>query len=287
MIDLHTHSTASDGSCLPERLVALALEQGLSALALTDHDTLDGVARAAAAAAGSPLEFFPGVEIEIACDTGEFHLLGLGLDPRSSALAGALAGVRRNRNDRNLRIAAKLAAAGLPVTLAEVQELAGGEVVSRAHFARLLVRKGIAKSTQAAFAGFIGKGMPFYEARACLQLAEACALIREAGGVSVIAHPLSLGLKGPALGQFFASARDAGVTGIEAWHPNHSVRVSRTFARLARGLGMPVSGGSDFHGEHMPGRKLGRTAGGREIPDDLLEPLGLHPPARRSILGAG
>jgi 3',5'-nucleoside bisphosphate phosphatase len=285
MIDLHTHSTASDGSCPPERLVALALAQGLFALALTDHDTLDGVARAAAAAAGSPLEFYPGVEIEIACETGELHLLGLGVDPAAEPLARALAGVRRHRNDRNLRIAARFGAAGHPVTLAEVQDLAGGEVVSRAHFARLLVKKGIAKSTQAAFAGFLGKGMPFYEARSCLQLGEACSLIRQAGGISVIAHPLSLGLKGPALRQFFASARDAGVTGVEAWHPTHSVRDCRSFARLAQGLGMPVSGGSDFHGEHMPGRVLGRTAGGREIPDALLESLGLHPPSRRSILG--
>ena len=157
--------------------------------------------------------------------------------------------------------------------------MAGGQIISRAHFARLLVRNGVVSSTEAAFSRFIGKGKPFYEPRTCLELPEACRLIRAAGGVPVIAHPLSLGIRGPALGQFLSFARGAGIAGIEAWHPNHSVKDCRALARMARGLGLPVTGGSDFHGEHMPQRRLGRTAGGREVPDDLLDLIGLHPPA--------
>lgn len=280
MIDLHTHSTASDGSCAPERLVALALETGLSTLALTDHDTLAGIARAAEAAAGSGLAFLAGVEIEIERESGEFHLLGLGLARARGGLEDALHTVRSHRWQRNLRMVGRFRDAGLPVSLEELEELAGGEIISRAHFARLLVRKGIVNSTDAAFSRYIGKGKPFYEPRTCLGLREACTLIRAAGGVPVVAHPFSLGVRGPALRQFLASARDAGVAGIEAWHPNHSLKDCQSLARMARGLGMPVSGGSDFHGEQMPQRKLGHAAGGREIPDALLDGLGLHPPAR-------
>ena len=276
MIDLHTHSTASDGSCAPDRLVALALEGGLSALALTDHDTLAGIEGARWAAAGTTLRLVPGVEIEIARESGEFHLLGLGLSGRRDGLEAALTKVRADRNTRNLRMIARLREAGFPVSMEELRELAGGEVISRAHLARLLVRKGVARSIDAAFSRFIGKGRDFYESRACLALSEACALIRACGGLPVVAHPLSLGLRGPALREELSSVKAAGVAGIEAWHPNHSVKDCRMLARMARVLGLAVTGGSDFHGEHMPQRRLGRTAGGREIPDELLDSLALH-----------
>jgi predicted metal-dependent phosphoesterase TrpH len=280
MIDLHTHSTASDGTCTPERLVALALEAGLAALALTDHDTLAGIERAREAAAGTGLRLIAGVEIEIARETGEFHLLGLGFSQSRDGLEAALTRVRADRNERNLLMVARLRASGFLVSMEELREIAGGEVISRAHFARLLVRKGIAGSIDAVFSRFIGKGKEFYESRVCLALGEACALIRASGGLPIVAHPMSLGLRGPALRQELSSAKAAGVAGIEAWHPNHSVKDCRMLARLARSLGMVVTGGSDFHGANVPQRRLGRTAGGREVPDELLEALALHPAAR-------
>jgi predicted metal-dependent phosphoesterase TrpH len=280
MIDLHTHSTASDGTCTPERLVALALEAGLAALALTDHDTLAGIERAREAAAGTGLRLIAGVEIEIARETGEFHLLGLGFSQSRDGLEAALTRVRADRNERNLLMVARLRASGFLVSMEELREIAGGEVISRAHFARLLVRKGIAGSIDAVFSRFIGKGKEFYESRVCLALGEACALIRASGGLPIVAHPMSLGLRGPALRQELSSAKAAGVAGIEAWHPNHSVKDCRMLARLARSLGMVVTGGSDFHGANVPQRRLGRTAGGREVPDELLETLALHPAAR-------
>jgi hypothetical protein len=280
MIDLHTHSTASDGTCTPESLVALALEAGLTALALTDHDTLAGIERAREAAAGTGLRLIAGVEIEIARETGEFHLLGLGFSQNRDGLEAALTRVRADRNERNLLMVARLRAAGFPVSMEELREIGGGEVISRAHFARLLVRKGIAGSIDAAFSRFIGKGKEFYESRACLALGAACALIRASGGLPIVAHPLSLGLRGPALRQELSSAKAAGAAGIEAWHPSHSLKDCRMLARLARALGMAVTGGSDFHGANIPQRRLGRTAGGREVPDELLEALALHPAAR-------
>ncbi len=286
MIDMHTHSTASDGSCSPERLIELALEVGLTALALTDHDTLDGVAAARAKAQGTGLRFIAGVEIEIdrdttlgaqpAASTGEFHLLGLGLSDQREALEEALAQLRQARHERNLRMVTKLQRDGIPVSMEELNEIAGGKVVSRAHFARLFVRKKVVSSMDAAFSRLIGRGQAYYEPRACLPLGEATRLIHLAGGIAVVAHPISLGIKGPALRQFLSSCRDQGVDGLEAWHPNHPLKECGRFKRLAAGLGLLVTGGSDFHGEHMPQRRLGCAAAGRPVPDELLASLPLH-----------
>ena len=273
MIDLHAHSSMSDGSYTPEALVDFALETGLGALALTDHDSLAGITRAAARARGTRLVLVPGVELEIACDTGEFHLLGLGLDGDLAALEETLARVRRDRQDRNVRLAARLSDGGIPVTMEELVAISGGGIVSRAHFARLLVRKGVVKRTDDAFKRYLAKGKPFYEPRRTLDLAEAVRLIRRAGGIASAAHPLSLGLVGPALRQFLAHARDAGVAGIEAWHPSASVRDCRRLERLAVSLGMAVTAGSDFHGLNIPQRRLGHTAGGLPIDDRFLAVL--------------
>jgi len=277
MIDLHTHSTASDGSCTPERLIELAMAAGLTALALTDHDTLDGVSAARSRSTGSGLSFFAGVEIEIERDAeGEFHLLGLGLSDQRADLEEALDGLRQARHERNLRMVEKLTRDGIPVSLEELNEIAGGKVVSRAHFARLFVRKKVVSSIDAAFSRLIGKGQPYYEPRTCLALEKATKLIHAAGGIAVIAHPVSLGLKGPAFRQFLSSCKDQGVDGLEAWHPNQELSECRRFQRMAAGLGLLVTGGSDFHGEHMPQRKLGHAAAGRAIPDELLSLLPLQ-----------
>jgi hypothetical protein len=273
MIDLHTHSTASDGSCTPERLIELALEVGLSALALTDHDTLDGIERAQTRAANTGLRLVPGVEIEIEREVGEFHLLGLLLEGDRSKLLAALSRVQESRQGRNERMVAKLQAAGIDITMDELRTIAGEKIVSRAHFARLLVKKKVVSSNDTAFKRYIGKGKPFYEPRACLELREATTLIREAGGVSIIAHPSSLALRGPVLRTFVGACRDQGVEGIEAWHPNHPVKDSHRYERLAQGLGMLVTGGSDFHGEHRPQRALGFTGAARSIPDSYLEAI--------------
>jgi len=250
--------------------VELAAGQGLAALALTDHDTLEGADRARIRSVALGIRFIPGVEIEIERETGEFHLLGLGLSGDSTDLVAALGEVQEARRARNLRMVKKLQDADIDITMEEVAALAGGAIVSRAHFARLLVKKRIVSSIDSAFKRYLGKGMPYYESRACLALPQATNLIHKAGGIAVIAHPISLGLVGPGLRTFVASCKDQGVNGVEAWHPNQSVKQCHRLERMALGLGMAVTGGSDFHGENIPHRKLGFTAGGREIPDSFL-----------------
>jgi predicted metal-dependent phosphoesterase TrpH len=276
MIDLHTHSTESDGSCTPERLVMLAAERGLSAIALTDHDTLSGIEAASRRARETGIRFIPGIEIQIDADRGEFHLLGLGLDGNRGGLENALTAVRLSRDRRNRRMIDKFQAAGIPISLEEVGRIALGNIVSRAHFARLLVSKKLASSTDQAFTRFLGKDKPFYEKRECLPLSDAVSLIRSAGGFAVIAHPLSLELRGPAFRQFLSRCLDLGVSGIEAYHPNHSLRECRKLERLGRNMGLLITGGSDFHGENVPHRRLGCATGGMEIPDALLDPLPLR-----------
>ena len=276
MIDLHTHSTESDGTCSPERLIELAAREGLTAIALTDHDTVSGVARAAACARETGIRFFAGVEIQIDSERGEFHLLGLGLQKARGGLEEALETVRRSRSVRNARMVEKLQAAGIPITMEELSAFAHGSVISRAHFARLLVAKKFASSTDQAFSRYLGRDKPFYEKRECLPLRQAASLIRAAGGISVIAHPLSLDLKGPAFRQFLAACKDMGVTGIEAFHPKYSLRDCRKLERLAGSLGFLITGGSDFHGENIPQRRLGHSAAGLEIPDDILDRLPLR-----------
>ncbi len=288
MIDLHTHSTASDGSCTPERLIDLAADRGLAAIALTDHDTLSGLAPAARRARETGVRFIPGIEIQIESLGGpsglsdplgpesEFHLLGLGLFGDLGPLAEAMESVRRSRHERNLRMMEKLREAGFDVTMEELGRFARGDVISRAHFARLLHAKGAVSSIDQAFSRYLGRGKPFYLARQNLALPDAVGVIRRAGGIAVIAHPLSLKLKGPALQQFLAHCRDIGVAGIEAYHPNGRLRDCVKLARHARRLGMLITGGSDFHGENMPQRRLGYSAGGREIPDAILETLPFH-----------
>ena len=274
MIDLHAHSSMSDGSYTPEALVDFALETGLGALALTDHDSLAGIERAAARARGTRLTLVPGVELEIACDTGEFHLLGLGLDGDRAPLEATLERVRRDRHERNEQPGRPAhrgrhpgddggAGRDLGRRHREPRALrapAGAQGRGEAHGRRLrpVPREGEAVLRAAPHAGAGGRRAPRSGAR---------------GGIAVAAHPLSLGLAGPALRQFLAHARDAGVAGIEAWHPNATVRDCRQLERLAGSLGMGVTAGSDFHGLNLPQRRLGHTAGGLPIDDRFLAVL--------------
>lgn len=275
MIDLHTHSRASDGSLAPAELLARAGALGLRAIALTDHDTTDGLREAEEAAGKAPngLLLLSGVELEIEAPCGEFHLLGLGLGPSRSALEERLSKVRRDREARNRIIVERMQSSGIRIDGEELARAAAGEVVTRAHIARLMVEKGAVESVDQAFRKWLGKGMPFYQPKACMPLDEAVSLITASGGKPVIAHPLSLGLQGRELPAFLRDCRDRGILGLEAYHPGFALAACRRLERLARRLGLFATGGSDFHGDNIPSRLLGRSAGGLPVPDGLLAPF--------------
>ncbi|MDR2739188.1 MAG: PHP domain-containing protein [Treponema sp.] len=277
MIDLHTHSRASDGALTPSELIKAAKERGLSAIALTDHDTIDGLEEARAEAEQQHIRFIPGIEIEITYEpvtiNGEFHLLGLGIREPGPGFREALADLSRRRESRNLQILERMREMGIEAGYEEIRALSGGGSVGRPHFASFLVKRGIVKDRGQAFARYLGKGRPLYIAKEGLEFTQALRIIREAGGISVLAHPGSLYIAWGKLPGVITDLVAQGLAGIEAWHPTAKVRFCKRLEDLGRSLGLYITAGSDFHGESRPDRKLGVSAGNRKIDDSFLDSI--------------
>jgi predicted metal-dependent phosphoesterase TrpH len=271
MIDLHAHSTCSDGSLSPRQLVDYAREQGLTALALTDHDMTGGLEEASARARETGLGFVPGVELEINTSSGEFHLLGLNLHLNRSALEEELITIRDHRSRRNERIISKMNEDGLPVSLDDIAALAGGRVISRLHFAAYLVNLGRAQSISDAFERFLGQGRPYFDPKKALDLPRAVELIHGAGGKAVIAHPFSLNINWEQLTQTLLVFKAEGLDGIEAHHSDYPLPDCQRLEAFGRDNGFGITAGSDFHGAAWPTRRLGHSSGGREISDSYLD----------------
>jgi predicted metal-dependent phosphoesterase TrpH len=276
MIDLHTHSTASDGSYSPAALMAEAAKCGLTAIALTDHDTIAGLPEAAPAAEEKGIRFIPGVELEIAWNQkGEFHLLGLGINSPSPAFIAAIEELTRRRLERNLQIIEKMNQAGIGVSYDDIVSLAGGpeaneRSIGRPHFAAFLVKRKIVKNREQAFKRYLGKGKPFYIPKTGLEFVKAVEVIKESGGIAVLAHPMSLYVAWGRLPDLTKNLKENGLDGLEAWHPNAKVSECKRLEELGSKLGLCVTAGSDFHGEGRPDRKLGITAGGKKIEESFL-----------------
>jgi predicted metal-dependent phosphoesterase TrpH len=275
-IDLHTHTTASDGSLTPTELVEKAAEIGLAALAVTDHDTLGGLAEAQAAAARFGLDLLPGVELSVEDEAGRFHLLGYGFDPADAALSKTLIELRKSRAARNELMAQKMVALGLPVTMDDVRAEAGedAEVIARPHFARALINKGVVSSVKEAFDRYLSTDKPLYMPKEVLTPKDAIALLHSAGGVAVMAHPGLVPLNTMVLADRVASlAEEMGMDGIEAYYSQHSPAETKRFLALAQKHNLLVTGGSDFHGTPKPHVPLGIVFEDKPAPFALLEAL--------------
>jgi len=257
-VDLHAHSTASDGAVAPGEVIRLAERKRLAVVALTDHDTTDGLAEAAAAAGPLGVRFVPGIEVSARFTGGTLHLVGLGIDPRRRAVQGLARRLRASRDRRNPRMIEKLRALGVEISMAELRAVAGGEVLGRLHMATLLRRKGHVGSVGEAFRRYLGPGAPAFVDKERLEPAEAIDAIHDAGGLAVLAHPLQLNHGNDAqLERILRFLKRAGLDGLEVYHSDHADRQSRTYLDLARRLGLGVSGGSDFHGPDKPDARLG------------------------------
>ncbi|MDE7241140.1 PHP domain-containing protein [Desulfovibrio sp.] len=272
LVDLHTHSTASDGTDTPAGLVARARELGLAAIALTDHDTLGGLEEGEEAARGLGINFIRGCEISTRSDAGEHHILGLWVPRESAPLKNWLEAVRQRRNERNAEMVARLRALGFAITLEEVRDRAQGSV-GRPHMAALLVEKGYARDTNAAFRDFLGiRGKAFVPKRVPPP-EEAVRVLTEVGATAVLAHPF---LTAPAPEMVEALTRRLagnGLDAIEAWHTSHSEAHTRECVDLAARLDLGLSGGSDYHGVNKPGIQPGTGYGGLRVPMTVLEAL--------------
>lgn len=268
LIDLHAHSTASDGTDPPAVLVATAREAGLDVVALTDHDTTIGWAEAAAAVPPG-LTLVPGLELSCRWtpDNGErpteLHVLGYLIDPAHPGLAAALAALRDSRLGRAERMTARMAADGLPVSWERVSALAGNASVGRPHIARTLVEAGVVSSVDEAFATLLRTGSPYHEPKQDLDALAGVRLVTEAGGVAVFAHPLAR-MRGRVVGDdAVVGMAAAGLAGIEVDHPDHSPEDRDHLRRLAADLGLLVTGSSDYHGTN---KRVRVGAGGRTAP---------------------
>ncbi|MFA7235359.1 MAG: PHP domain-containing protein [Phycisphaeraceae bacterium] len=255
--DLHTHSTASDGSTAPADLGPLARQAGLAAVALTDHDTTAGLADAAASCAALDIAFVPG--IELSCQRGKsfgtLHLLGYFIDPVSPTLAAVCAELQQARNERAPQIVAKLNELRVDITLDEVLAESGGNSgggrgsVGRPHIGAVLVRKGYVKTIKDAFTRYIGHGAPAYVRKDNLAPQRAIAAVHDAGGLAVLAHPVQLRCDDDEeLLELIRSLRDAGLDGLECRHCDHTPALTRQYQHLAKRFDLIPTGGSDFHG---------------------------------------
>lgn len=280
-IDLHTHTTHSDGSATPEELIEFAAAKRARAVAVTDHDTVSAIREARAAADRFGIEFVAGIEISAEYAAGTMHILGYCIDDESPALAAKLDQLKEARERRNPQIASALSSLGFDIIYEEVVRLAGNQVVGRPHFARLMVEKGYVATIQEAFDKFLKKGAPAYVEKARLSPAESIALIHEAGGVAVLAHPYQLRLSSHVeVDQLVGELAGLGLDGIEAVYSRHSATERSDYSRVAARHDLLVTGGSDYHGSYKPDISLVTGLGDLDVPYELLEAVKARAAAR-------
>jgi len=274
MIDLHTHSNASDGSCSPAALYAEAAAQGLTAIALADHDTTMGLAEFLAAERPDGPVAVPGVEVSVANADREVHIVGLFIGTGCAPLEALLREIRTGRDARNRLVVERLRGMGYGITLAEVRALAGGDSIGRPLFAQALIAKGYFQAPQEVFDRCLKRGAPAYVPRALPEPGAAIAAIHAAGGLAIWAHALHRSAREEAA---FLSDLDKlvalGLDGIETLYPTFTPEQTSLLERAARSRGLAVSGGTDYHGERQPAIRLGRGYGDMAIPDEILPAL--------------
>jgi 3',5'-nucleoside bisphosphate phosphatase len=280
MIDLHSHTTASDGEHSPEALLALARAAGVTVLGLTDHDTVAGLGRAAVAAAAEGVRFVAGIEVSATAAGREVHILGHFVDAAEPGLASFSHRLRGERGNRMARMVERMTELGFPVTLEEVERIGGGAHLGRPHLALALLNRGYVSSTQEAFERFLGDGRPGQVERFRIPAEEAVQLLHAAGGTATLAHPGPSKVAPPTL----AALARAGLDGLEVFHADHVPSQREAFLRTADALGLIPTGGSDFHGARVsPGRRLG----GALTPPEAFQRLEARASLHRRTAGRG
>ena len=270
-IDLHVHTTASDGTYTPAEVVELAHKTGLAAIAITDHDTVSGYAEAARRGAELGVEIVPGIEISTKYGSS-IHMLGYYIDMQSEGLHHILDWIVEDRDERARKMAELMAADGLPVSF-DIMKERYGEVIGRPHFANMLVELGLARDVQDAFDRYVEKGQRYYVGRTILPIERAIGLIIKAGGVPVLAHPFQYKRDDAGLRELIEYCMQHGLRGMECYYTGYTPEQSAYLASLADEYGLIKTGGSDFHGENKKHILLGRGLGKLEVPYSLLEGL--------------
>ncbi len=273
LIDLHCHSTASDGSLTPAALVREGRTQQLKAIAITDHDTVEGAAEALAEAAKQGFELVPGIEISADVSSGTMHILGYYVDHTATKLLAALRRLQDARETRNHQIVKRLRAMDMEITYDDLLRVSEDGQVGRPHFAQVLVEKGIVRTPQEAFDMYLKKGRPAYVDKFRFDPIEAVQLIREAGGTPVLAHPSSLRKSSEGLEETISRLQRAGLDGLEVFYSEHTPEQTRYYQNLCNKFGLLATGGTDYHGSYKPDIAMGRGHGDLRIPYELLADL--------------
>ena len=273
MIDLHMHSHFSDGSLSPSQLVEEARMRGLTAIALTDHDTIDGVPEFLEAGRRLGVTTVAGVEISVDTklpNNGHMHMLGLFIDPTSQKLKATLDYLREQRNRRAEKIIRKLNELGISVTLEELLEEAGEGSIGRPHVAKILIQKGVVTSIQEAFDVYLAKGKPAYMDKVKLNEMDAIQMIHDAGGLAILAHPHLMNYPTfEEAKQRILQLREIGLDGFEIYYSTMPLEYSQGLIQLAREMGFATSGGSDYHGANKDNIHMGSGLGDLAVPDEL------------------
>lgn len=279
MIDLHVHSNISDGTLSPSQVIDLAVQHNLKAIALTDHDTVNGIPEASNRTRfycqkGIDFTLIPGVELSVGYKKRDIHILGLFIDYENKELISLLDKMVQEREERNLKMIRNFQKDGIQITLEELKEESNDAVITRAHFAKQLVRKGYVKTAKEAFLKYLDEEGPYYVNRQYITPEQAIEAILNADGIPVLAHPMLYHLPDEELEQLVERLKTHGLCGIETIYSTYSPEEEQKVKQLAAKYNLYMTGGSDFHGEVKPDISIGTGKGNLSIPDDLLEQFG-------------
>lgn len=276
-IDLHVHSSASDGSLTPEEVVELAKHAGLTSFALTDHDTVEGVERALDHAKKiKDIEVIPGTELSCYYNNREIHIVGLFINHKDETFLNELQKLEQAREARNEKMVQNFVDAGIPITLEELKHGNPNSVITRAHFARVLIEKGICKDKNEVFDKYLGIGCPFYLPKPKVTPEHVISLINQAGGIAILAHPYSYKLSKTEIEHMLDDLIPAGLSGMECYYSTYDDGQMQELRNIAHAKNLLISGGSDFHGTVKPDISIGTGHGNLRIPDKLLTAIRKH-----------
>lgn len=269
-IDMHTHSVFSDGTMTPTELVHHAKKSGLSAISLTDHDCIDGVNEALRAGKEIGLEVVPGIEFSVKSET-ETHILGYYINTEAKALKEVLPEILRVRRSRGMETAENLRKQGFDITYEEAAAVARGNLVGRAHFAKVMVEKGYVESVKSAFDKYLSSGKKGYSDQQFLSDEDAVRVIKESGGYSFVAHLHLIRLSDSDLFDYLKKLKGAGLDGIEGYYTEYTDEMHKKYVDMAKELSLAISGGTDFHAKTKPHISIGCGYGNLKIPYSVLE----------------
>ncbi|MFH0811974.1 MAG: PHP domain-containing protein [Pseudomonadota bacterium] len=272
LIDLHIHTSVSDGTYSPTEIVHLAQTQGLKAISITDHDTIKGNEEAIKVGMERGLEVIPGVEISVEWNKCPIHIIGYFVNWQSQSLAVELQNLVEYREERNCKIISKLHSLGLDISYDEVKMIAGDGTIGRPHFAQVLIKKAYAKNEDEAFKKYLQRGAPAHVDKKRLNPQEGIHLIKNAGGIAILAHPFTTEeIKDNEMEQFILHFKRLGIEGVEVFYPIHTPQQTFTLRAITEKYGLLMTGGSDFHGEQKPTMFLGRGFGNMYVHYELIE----------------